>query len=90
MVRGPYTLTGPDGARYLSTIKGTIGGHRRNKIFGRLDCPAALRAIALGGYVSQRVFFIDAETAVRAGFRPCADCMPEAYREWKGSTDTTS
>jgi hypothetical protein len=27
MARGLYTLTGPDRARYLSTIKGTIGGH---------------------------------------------------------------
>ena len=38
---------------------GTLGGHRATKIFGRLDCPAALRAIARGGYVSQRVFFFD-------------------------------
>jgi methylphosphotriester-DNA--protein-cysteine methyltransferase len=71
-------------------IKGTIGGHRQNKTFGRLDCPAAVRAIVRGGYVSERVFFVDAEAAVRAGYRPCAVCLPDAYREWKASTDTNS
>ena len=30
---------------------GTLGGHRGTRIYGRLDCPAALRAIARGGYV---------------------------------------
>jgi methylphosphotriester-DNA--protein-cysteine methyltransferase len=89
MASGLFTLIAPDGTRYVSTIKGTIGGHRSDKIFGRLDCPAALRAIARGGYVSQRVFFVDAETAVRAGYRPCAACLPDAYREWKASTETS-
>ena len=39
--------------------RGTIGGHRRTRIYGRLDCPSALRAIARGGYVTHRVFFAD-------------------------------
>ena len=72
-----------DGKPYASTEKGTLGGHRRTKIFGRLDCRAALRAIARGGYVRYRVFFADSATATRAGYRPCADCMPDAYRAWK-------
>jgi methylphosphotriester-DNA--protein-cysteine methyltransferase len=42
-----------------------------------------LRAIARGGYVSQRVFFLDERTARAAGYRPCAICMPEKYRAWK-------
>ena len=42
-----YTLVGPDGKRYTSVEKGTFGGHRGTKIFGRLDCGAALRAIAV-------------------------------------------
>ena len=62
---------------------GTLGGHRGTKIFGRLDCPAALRAIARGGYVSQRVFFLDEREARAAGFRPCAVCLPQKYRAWK-------
>jgi methylphosphotriester-DNA--protein-cysteine methyltransferase len=89
MADSTFTLTGPDGVPYLSTTKGAIGGHRRNRIFGRLDCPAALRAIARGGYRTQRVFFADTETALRAGYRRCAACMPDAYREWKASADTT-
>lgn len=66
-----------------SAEAGTLGGHRQSRIYGRLDCPAALRAIACGGYVAQRVFFLDEVTARSAGYRPCAVCMPEQYAEWK-------
>ncbi|WP_243789730.1 Ada metal-binding domain-containing protein [Saccharopolyspora gloriosae] len=59
---------------------GAVGGHRRGRIYGRLDCRAALRAIARGGYVTQRVFFADEATARAAGYRPCAVCLPEQHR----------
>jgi methylphosphotriester-DNA--protein-cysteine methyltransferase len=72
-------LVGVDGERYASALPGTLGGHRRGRIYGRLDCPSALRAIARGGYVAERVFFADEPAAVAAGFRPCAVCMPDAY-----------
>ncbi|WP_460826943.1 Ada metal-binding domain-containing protein [Nostocoides australiense] len=52
----------------------------------RLDCPSELRAIARGGYVTHRVFFADEATAVAAGYRPCARCLPTAYRAWKDDT----
>ena len=78
-----YTLLGRDGRPYASTRKGKLGGHRRTKIYGRLDCRAALRAIARGGYVTQRVFFASAADAKAAGFRPCAVCLPDAYAKWK-------
>ncbi len=78
-----YTLTGRDGQPYPSPVPGAWGGHRRTKIYGRLDCPAALRAIARGGYVMHRVFFADEENAVAAGYRPCAVCCPDRYRAWK-------
>ncbi|GFG55160.1 Ada metal-binding domain-containing protein [Mycolicibacterium agri] len=65
------------------TARGTLGGHRKTRIYGRLDCPTALRAIAKGGYVKHRVFFADEAAAVAAGYRPCARCMPDRYREWK-------
>ncbi|MEI2778582.1 MAG: Ada metal-binding domain-containing protein [Tetrasphaera sp.] len=77
-----YTLIGADGRPYLSPVKGTWGGHRRGEIYGRLDCPAALRAIARGGYVANRVLFADEATALTAGFRPCAVCCPDRYRAW--------
>ena len=79
-----YRLIGPDGAPYEGANKGPLGGHRRSRIYGRLDGPAALRAIARGGpYPKFRVFFADEATAVAAGYRPCGVCMRERYREWK-------
>lgn len=78
-----YTLLGADGHRHVSVTPGTVGGHCRSKIYGRLDCPSALRAIAAGGYVRHRVFFAEEQTAVAAGYRPCAVCLPEAYRHWR-------
>ena len=78
-----YHLIGKDGKPYDSETPGTLGGHRKLKIYGRLDCPSALRYIAKGQYVAHRVFFSDEETAIAAGYRPCGKCMPEAYRRWK-------
>ena len=78
-----YTLIGADGAPFQSARPGTLGGHRATRIYGRLDCASARRAIANGGYVSQRVFFADETTAVAAGYRPCARCLPDRYCEWK-------
>ncbi|WP_329426992.1 ASCH domain-containing protein [Streptosporangium sp. NBC_01495] len=78
-----YTLLGADRRPYESPRPGTFGGHRPRKIYGRLDCRSALRAIARGGYVNSRVFFADEETALAAGYRPCARCLPAEYQEWK-------
>ena len=78
-----FTLIDRTGQPYASDRPGTLGGHRRTRIYGRLDCPTARRAIARGGYVTQRVFFLDAVDAVAAGFRPCAVCLREDYRAWK-------
>jgi methylphosphotriester-DNA--protein-cysteine methyltransferase len=67
----------------LSETRGTLGGHRKNRIYGRLDCAGAARWIAKGHYVKQRVFFADEATAIAAGYRPCAGCMPAEYKAWK-------
>ncbi|MFQ6590115.1 MULTISPECIES: Ada metal-binding domain-containing protein [Pseudomonas] len=66
-----------------STRPGTLGGHRTGKRYGTLDCRAALQAIARGGYVKNRVFFLDESGAIAAGYRPCAICMPAEYQRWK-------
>ena len=50
-----YTLIGADGAPYESCTKGALGGYKRGKLYGRLDCPSALRAIAKGGYIKNKV-----------------------------------
>ena len=78
-----YKLIGKDRKTYISTVPGTLCGHRKLKIYGRLDCPSALRHIAKGHYVEHRVFFADEETAIAAGYRPCGICMKEAYKKWK-------
>lgn len=85
-----YTLTGPDGLAHASPTKGLLGGHRGGKIYGRLDCPSALRAIARGGYVKNRVFFADEQTAIAAGHRPCGVCCAQKYRAWKARDDTSA
>jgi methylphosphotriester-DNA--protein-cysteine methyltransferase len=78
-----YTLIGPDGTPHKSPKPGAFGGHKATRIYGRLDCPSALRAIARGGYITHRVFFADEFTAIAAGYRPCARCLPHHYRAWK-------
>lgn len=82
-----YELVGPEGRAYASPVKGRIGGHRRSRIYGRLDCPSAIRAIERGGYVGHRVFFAGPADAEAAGYRPCAVCRPDAYRRWKLGPD---
>jgi hypothetical protein len=92
--RGPagrtWTLIGPDRRPYQSPVPGSLGGHRRSRIYGRLDCPGAARAIARGGYVANRVFFLDEPAAIAAGYRPCAECLREAYRRWKAAGPVTT
>lgn len=66
-----------------SPIPGTLGGNKRLKIYGKLDCPSALQHIEKGKYVKNRVFFSDEETAIKAGYRPCGKCMKKEYLEWK-------
>lgn len=86
MAEKSYRLLGADGKFYLSAKKGTLGGNGNAKIYGRLDCPAALRAIQSPQreiYTRNRVFFADEKTALAAGYRPCGTCMRAQYRLWK-------
>ena len=78
-----YILLDKDGRMYESDFPGTLGGHSKLKIYGRLDCPSALRHIANGKYIKYRVFFADEETAIAAGYRPCYYCMRNEYLIWK-------
>jgi methylphosphotriester-DNA--protein-cysteine methyltransferase len=78
-----YTLIRADGKKYQSAVKGTLGGNKQLRIYGRLDCPNALRWLEKGFYAKNRVFFLDEATAIAAGYRPCGICMKEQYLEWK-------
>lgn len=78
-----YFLTNSNGHQELSEVPGAFGGHQRYKIYGRMDCSSANRHIANGKYIRRRVFFADEETAIAAGYRPCAICMRKEYKKWK-------
>jgi hypothetical protein len=78
-----WQLLGTDGRAYASGTPGTLGGHWLGRIYGRLDCRAARQAIERGGYVRYRVFFADEATAIAAGYRPCAVCLPQTYAAWR-------
>lgn len=75
-----YKLTAPDGTIYESETPGLLGGYRRRKIYGTLDCPSANRTLET--YAKSRVFFADENVAIAAGYRPCAKCMSEVYAKW--------
>lgn len=77
-----YKLMGPSGV-YESVVPGTLGGNKKLRIYGKLDCSSANRWIKKGYYVEHRVFFIDEDTAITCGYRPCGVCMPEEYKKWK-------
>ncbi|GAA3638116.1 hypothetical protein GCM10022223_66290 [Kineosporia mesophila] len=87
--RRVYTLLSADGRLYSSDVPGLLGGHRRLKVYGRLDCPSALRAIGqcrvgqTGGYLKYRVFFASEAVAIAAGYRPCGACLPVKYQAWR-------
>jgi methylphosphotriester-DNA--protein-cysteine methyltransferase len=83
MTTRAYTLLGADRHPYRSAVPGQFGGHRRTRIYGRLDCPSARRALARGAYAAHRVFFADEAAAIAAGYRPCAVCLPASYAAWK-------
>lgn len=78
-----YGLLVVGGTLQAGPVPGTLGGNRRPRIYGRLDCPSAIRALPKG-YARRRVFFLDEAAAIAAGYRPCGRCLPQRYRAWKG------
>lgn len=80
-----FKLIDSNGKEYLSSIPGMLGGNKKLKIYGRLDCPSAKKWIEKGYYVSNRVFFENEDIAIAAGYRPCAVCMPNEYEKWKNN-----
>lgn len=65
-----YTLVGRDGHRYVSEAPGTLGGHARTRVYGRLDCPVALSWIRRGSAMPHRIFGPDQLTVGHASVRP--------------------
>ncbi|MGY4539258.1 hypothetical protein ACVW0P_003692 [Mucilaginibacter sp. UYNi724] len=55
-----------------------LGGNRKLKIYGTLQCASGKRMKA-----GNRVFFTDEQEAKANGYRPCGHCMRKVYQKWK-------
>ena len=62
----------------LKTGQITLAGNRKLKIYGTLQCRSGKRML-----LQNRVFFANEAEALKHNFRPCAHCLPAAYRKWK-------
>ncbi len=60
-----------------------LGGNGPGRIYGRLDCRAGKRMKS-----ANQVFFRNEDEAIKAGFRPCAVCLPEEYKTWKQKSES--
>ena len=83
MTEKHYKLIGPDGNEVLSAVPGTLGGNRRRKIYGRLDCRSAVGSLPTG-YAKHRVFFADEATAIAAGAKLQRPVQNQFYGDRSG------
>jgi hypothetical protein len=65
-----YRLMGKGVGFLFQQGQGQLGGNGRLKIYGRLDCPSALRAIRTNVSETPGIF-ADEATVIAAGFRAC-------------------
>ena len=78
-----YKLIGPDCQTYLSATPGTFGGHRRQKIYGRLDCSVAHCEPLLGAAMWRTGSFSRMKRLLLPRDIDRARCLPEHYQRWK-------
>lgn len=52
-------------------------GYMPGKIYGLLSCASGKRMKA-----KNRIFFLNEQEALSAGYRPCGHCMKQQYKEW--------
>jgi methylphosphotriester-DNA--protein-cysteine methyltransferase len=62
----------------IQRSKITFAGNKKLKIYGKLNCSSGKRMKA-----ANRIFFKNEEEALQTGFRPCGNCMKQAYNDWK-------
>lgn len=67
-----------NGQVILSDILGKYAGHKKYRIFGRLDCKSGMKIKK-----ENRVFFHTLEDAVLHGYRPCGNCKPINEEEFQ-------
>ena len=56
----------------------SFAGNRTLKIYGRLDCASGKRMKTMN-----RVFFKNEDDALKNGYRPCGNCMPDKFRKYR-------
>jgi len=64
----------------ISANQVCFGGNSKLKIYGLLNCKSGKRMKP-----GNRVFFLSEKEAVDFGYRPCGNCMREAYERWKNN-----
>lgn len=60
----------------------SLGGYKKAKIYGLLNCSSGKRM-----KTENRVFFKNEDEALAYGYRPCGNCLPEKYKQWKARAD---
>jgi methylphosphotriester-DNA--protein-cysteine methyltransferase len=71
-------ITDSDLKKLLRDKDVALGGNRKLKIYGLLECSSGRRMKR-----ENRVFFISLTEALQNSYRPCGNCMHAAYKEWK-------
>jgi methylphosphotriester-DNA--protein-cysteine methyltransferase len=64
--------------RLIRQNKIQLGGNRKLKIYGSLQCSSGKRMLR-----ENRVFFQSEKEAIANDFRPCGHCMKDKYLPWK-------
>jgi len=67
-----------EGKLIKSDVPGTLAGHKKLKIFGRLDCLSGMRMKK-----ENRIFFHSMKDAIKQGYRPCKKCKPMNDEDFK-------
>ncbi len=73
-------ISDQDVRRGIKALHIQFGGNSQLQIYGTLGCQSGKRMQR-----KNRVFFASAQAAIEAGYRPCGNCMKEAYKKWTGS-----
>lgn len=74
-------LSNRDVLHLIKNGKIQFAGWEKGKIYGHLNCQSGKQKMSR----ESRVFFKNEKEALEKGFRPCAFCMPTAYKIWKGA-----
>lgn len=67
-------------AKRIKTGQIKFGGYIKGKIYGKLNCNSGKLM-----KTENRIFFVNEEEAILAGYRPCGHCMREKYQYWKNN-----